>query len=173
MIVKPSNGGSSIGINKVTNDRELALAIEEARKYDKKVIVEKFITCRELEIAVLKKDGKLVISDPGEIKSQKDFYDYEAKYIDTSSYTIIPDDIPHKVTYMLKEYARLLFDALDIDSFARIDFFYDEAADEIYLNEINTIPGFTSTSMYPKLIENENINYRELITILINEKLRD
>lgn len=168
MIIKPANGGSSIGIHKAKNKRELVESIKKAKKYDKKIIIEKFIQARELEIAVLENQNKLLCSLPGEINSANEFYDYDAKYINKSSYTTIPDDLSEDIVSKLKDYAIQLFHSLGCNGFARIDFFYDEKKNNIYINEINTIPGFTSISMFPKLIENEGIRYSDLITILIN-----
>jgi len=168
LIVKPANGGSSIGINKAINENELENAIKEAFKYDKKVIIEKFIKCRELECAVLEKEGKLIISDLGEIKSAKEFYDYESKYENNKSYTTIPQDLSQEIIKKVQDYARKIFLGFQASGLSRIDFFYDQNNNEIYINEINTLPGFTKISMFPTLIENENINYTDLITILIN-----
>lgn len=164
LIIKPSNGGSSIGINKANNKEELIKYIAEAKKYDSKIIIEKFIKARELECAVLY-NNELIISNPGEIKSCNDWYDYNAKYIDNST-TIIPNDIPNDIINKIREYSKKIYDYMDIKNYSRIDFFYNE--DGLFINEINTIPGFTNISMYPKLIENENISYKDLITILIN-----
>lgn len=166
VIVKPANGGSSIGISKATNKKELVKAIKKAKKYDKKVIIEKFIKTRELEIAVLEDKNKLIISNPGEIKSANDFYDYDAKYVNDKSYTIIPKDLPKDIIDKLKEYSHTIFTKLGLSGYSRIDYFYD--GNEIYINEVNTIPGFTNISMYPKLMENIGISYKDLITILIN-----
>ena len=168
VIVKPANGGSSIGISKANNRKELVKAIKEAKKYDKKVIIEKFVNIRELEIAVLEDNKKLIISNPGEIKSANEFYDYNAKYINDKSYTIIPNDLSKDTIDILKKYSHNIFTKLGLSGYARIDYFYDEERSEIYINEVNTIPGFTSISMYPKLIENEGISYTNLITKLIN-----
>lgn len=168
VIVKPANGGSSIGINKANDKKELVGAIKEAKKYDKKIIIEKFIKARELEVAVLENNGNILCSNPGEIKSANEFYDYDAKYVNSKSTTIIPDDIPLSIVDKIKEYAKKIFKGLNCNGYARVDFFYDEKSEEIYINEINTIPGFTSISMYPKLIESIGINYTDLITILIN-----
>lgn len=166
MIVKPSCGGSSIGIRKVNNKKELLKAIKNSFKYDDKVIVEKFIACRELECAVLgNKD--FIISDLGEIKSCNEFYDYDAKYVQKSE-TVIPDDLPDYIIDKVKEYACKIFRGMNICDYSRIDFFYDEYNDKVYINEINTIPGFTKISMFPKLMEHENISYKDLISILIN-----
>lgn len=168
IIVKPANGGSSIGISKANDKKELIKAIKEAKKYDKKIIIEKFIKARELECAVLENKGNILCSNIGEIKSANEFYDYDAKYVNDSSYTMIPDDIPLDVVNKIKEYAKRIFKGLNCIGYARIDFFYDEENNKIYINEINTIPGFTSISMYPKLIESIGINYTDLITTLIN-----
>lgn len=168
MIIKPCNGGSSIGINKVNNKKELKKAIKEAKKYDEKVIIEKFIKARELEIAVLEDKGNLKISNPGEIKSSNEFYDYDAKYLNNNSLTIIPNDLKSFVKEKMMNYAKKVFLGLDCKGYSRIDFFYIEESNKIYINEINTIPGFTTISMFPKLMENNNIKYKDLITILIN-----
>ena len=166
VIVKPANGGSSIGINKANNVKELKKAIKEAKKYDKKILIEKFIRARELECAVLI-DKKLLISDIGEIKSANDFYDYNAKYENKKSETIIPADIGFEIKEKIREYAKKAFLAVNASSLSRTDFFYDEESNQIYLNEINTMPGFTEISMYPKLFINEGYTYKELISTLI------
>ncbi len=167
VIVKPSNGGSSIGITKAENKKELIKAINEAKKYDSKIIIEQFIVCRELECAVLEKDGNLICSNPGEIKSANEFYDYEAKYINQNSYTVIPDDLEKTTISIIQEYAKKIFINLGCNGLSRIDFFYEENTKNIYINEINTLPGFTTISMYPKLIEQKQICYKDLITILL------
>ncbi len=168
LIVKPANGGSSIGISKANNKKELIKAIKEAKRYDSKVIIEKFIKARELEVAVLENKGNILCSNPGEIKSANEFYDYDAKYVNEKSTTIIPDDIPQDIIDEIKDNANKIFKGLNCNGYARVDFFYDEEKSEIYINEINTIPGFTSISMYPKLIESIGINYTDLLTTLIN-----
>ena len=119
-------------------------------------------------MAVLQ-DGKNIISScVGEINAANEFYDYDAKYVNDTSYTTIPDDLRKEVVDKIKYYATKIFKVLGCKGYARIDFFYDEKEDHIYINEINTIPGFTSISMYPKLIENEGISFSSLITTLIN-----
>ena len=164
IIVKPSCGGSSIGINKANNKKELLKAIKNSFKYDNKLVIEKFINCRELECAILgNKD--LIISDLGEIKSCNSFYDYNAKYVQKSE-TVISTDLPTKISDMIKEYACKIFRYMHIKDYARIDFFYDN--EKIFINEINTIPGFTTISMFPKLIEDAGISYKDLISTLIN-----
>lgn len=167
MIIKPANGGSSIGITKASNKKELKKAINHAFKFDKKIIVEKFIKARELECAVLE-DKDYYVSEVGEIKSANEFYDYEAKYENKESYTIIPAKLDKEVSDKIKEFAKSAFSGLDATGLARIDFFYDEDKNKVYLNEINTLPGFTSISMYPQLFIHEGISYSELITKLLN-----
>lgn len=164
LIVKPANGGSSIGINKVSNSKELKVAINEALKYDKKVIIEKFIKAKELEIAILQDKDKLIISNVGEIIPCNQFYDYKAKY-EQKSETKIPANINKKQIKLIKEIAKKIFYGMNISSYARIDFFIEN--ENIYINEINTIPGFTEISMYPKLMEDIGIKYTNLITKLI------
>lgn len=171
MIVKPSNGGSSIGISKVNNKKELIKAIKIAKKYDDKLLVEKFINARELEVAVLKDNKNIICSNPGEIKSANEFYDYDAKYDNKDSYTLIPNDLPEDILKKIKEYSLRLFKSLDCSGLSRIDFFYDEENNALYLNEANTMPGFTTISMYPKLIESIGIEYKDLISILIDNSL--
>lgn len=168
VIVKPANGGSSIGIVKAENKKQLKKAIKEAKKYDSKIIVEKYINARELECAVLEKNNHIICSSLGEIKSANELYDYNAKYINEKSYTVIPDDLPTDITKQIKDYAKQIFLGFHCHGYARIDFFYDELNQKIYINEMNTIPGFTSISMYPKLMEHEGISYTDLITTLIN-----
>lgn len=166
VIVKPANSGSSIGINKANNMKELKSAIKKAKKYDQKVLIEKFIHAKELECAVLV-DKDLLVSDVGEIKSANEFYDYNAKYENQKSETIIPADISLEVKEKIREYAKKAFIAANASSLSRIDFFYEEESNQIYLNEINTMPGFTTISMYPKLFINEGYTYQELITTLL------
>lgn len=166
VIVKPARGGSSIGISKANNKKELIKAIKIAKRYDEKLVIEKFIKARELECAILT-SKYLLCSKLGEIKSSNEFYDYDAKYINKSE-CFICDDLPTNVTDKITEYVSKVFIELNCKSFARIDFFYDEISGNIYINEINTIPGFTPISMYPVLMKDENISYKELITTLIN-----
>lgn len=168
VIVKPVNGGSSIGINKCNNKEELNKAIKEAKRYDDKVIIEKFIKARELEVAVLEDNNNLIISKPGEIVFDSNFYDFDTKYISNNSKTIIPNNLDIKVVKLLREYSKLIFNKLRLKGLSRIDYFYDEENSDIYINEVNTMPGFTKISMYPKLIKDAGISYKDLITKLIN-----
>lgn len=166
VIIKPANGGSSIGIQISNNKKELKKAIKIAKKYDNKIIVEKFINAQELEVAIIK-NKKLIISEVGEIISANNFYDYEAKYENKESKTLIPASIEENISNQIKEYAKQIVEILNIEGLARIDFFYDKDYKKIYLNEINTLPGFTEISMFPKLIMNEGFTYQEIISMLI------
>ncbi len=159
MFVKPCNCGSSVGISKATNREELVKGIMLAFVHDKKVIVEKAITGREVECAVMG-NGKPFASDVGEIKSACEFYDYDAKYNDLGSQTIIPADIPEEAREKIRETALRAYHALGCEGLARTDFFLSDEG-EVILNEINTMPGHTSISMYPKLMENIGIPYEE------------
>lgn len=165
VIIKPANQGSSIGISIANNKKALNKSLKLALKYDKKVIVEKFIKAQELEVAILK-DKELIISEVGEIISCNNFYDYDAKY-NSETNTLIPANIPKEVSNKIKDYASFIYKVLELDNLARIDFFYDIENNQIYLNEINTLPGFTNISMYPKLMINKGISYKELLTKLI------
>jgi len=168
IIVKPATGGSSVGISVVNNKNELKKAIKLAQKYDKKIILEQFLeNPKELECAILE-DKKLIISDIGEVIHNNIFYDYESKYNCNEINTTLEADIDEKVKKQIRMYAKKAFKALELNGLARIDFFYHNG--NIYLNEVNTLPGFTKTSMYPMLIMNKGFSYKELITKLIENK---
>ena len=160
VMVKPCNGGSSIGISKINNVDELKKACDLAFQYDKRIIVEKWITTRELECAVLESD-EIIVSSIGEIKSDG-FYDYNSKYVKDTK-LIIPANITLKEIDTIKDYAGKLFKALDCHGLARIDFFL---ADKIYVNEINTLPGFNNISMFSKLLNYDGYSTKEIIEIL-------
>jgi len=165
--VKPVNAGSSVGASKVADESELEYAVKEALKHDNKVMVEKYINCREIEVAVMG-NSKASVAGPGEIISESEFYDYDTKYVTNSGVKYdIPADITEKQTELIRKYALKAFEALDIKGLSRIDFFIDRDTDEIYLNEVNTIPGFTNISMYPKLFISEGTSYKELVSQLL------
>lgn len=165
--VKPSNSGSSVGAFKVTAESDIGGRVTEAARYDRKVLVEKYIPAREIECAVLgNREPKA--ATPGEIISTSEFYDYDDKYINGTSSTRIPADISEADRELIKKLAVRAYIALDCEGLARVDFFKDRETGEIYLNEINTIPGFTSISMYPKMWENEGLSIKELITELVD-----
>lgn len=165
LIIKPANGGSSIGISKANNRDELNKGIIKALKYDKKVIVENFIKGRELECSIIEDNANLYASSIGEIIPYNDFYDYESKYT-LDSKTIVPAYLTDDITNKIKALAIKAFKAIGARGFSRIDFFLID--DKIYLNEINTLPGFTPISMYPKLLMNDGYRFKDIITILIN-----
>lgn len=165
MIVKPANGGSSIGIGICKNKREFNRCVKEALKFDSKVVVEEFVKAIDIECGYLENNG-LNLSIPGEIESVNLFYDYDAKYV-MDSKIVIPSRRTDRIGKRVYDIAKRVIDIFDIRGIARIDFLYDEENDVLFFNEINTMPGFTSISMYSKLWEAEGICYKELITRLI------
>lgn len=164
LIVKPNSSGSSCGVTKITDSSQLEKAFEEAFKYDNKVLIEKYIPAREFECAVLGNKDYLV-SEIGEISSGNELYDYEAKYTLPTSVCRVPAEF--EFDYVIKEYAKKISELLGVRGLSRIDFFVDKSNNDIYFNEINTMPGFTNISMYPKLIEHSGISYTDLIDKLI------
>lgn len=166
MFIKPSNSGSSVGINKVTNIEELKKAIEYATNFDKKVLIEEGIVGKEVECAVLGNED-VISSCVGEIKPAEAFYTFDAKYKNQESKVLIPADLPKEMSNRIRDLAIKAFKAIDGTGLSRVDFFANEKTDEIYINEINTLPGFTTISMYPKLFENVGIPYTELLDKLI------
>jgi D-alanine-D-alanine ligase len=164
--VKPANSGSSVGVTKVKNDGELAQAIEFAFRFDEKVLVERGIDAREIEVAVLGNDQPEA-SVPGEIIAGRDFYDYEDKYVENKSQLVIPAKLTKEKTEEFRKLAVSAFKAIGAAGFARVDFFLERGTNRLYLNEINTIPGFTNISMYPKLWEATEVKYPRLIERLL------
>jgi D-alanine-D-alanine ligase len=164
--VKPANSGSSVGVKKVKNDGGLAGAIEHAFRFDEKVLVERGVDARELEVAVLGND-KPEASVVGEIVAGGEFYDYADKYVDTKSQLVIPAQLPPARAEELRRLAITAFKAIGAAGFSRVDFFLERGTNRLYVNEINTIPGFTSISMYPKLWEATELKYPRLIERLI------
>lgn len=164
--VKPVNLGSSVGINKAHNRAELEHAIQIAAEYDRKIIIERGINCRELECAVLGNDEPIA-SVVGEIIASNEFYDYKAKYIDNKSQCIIPADIPQATAEEIRRQAVQAFLALDLSGLSRVDFFLEKETGQVYINEVNTLPGFTEISMYPKLWKASGVSYPELLDRLI------
>lgn len=171
MFIKPSNSGSSVGINKVYNIQELKSAIKEAAKYDNKILVEEGIIGREVECAVLGNED-VISSCVGEIKSADEFYSYDAKYNNGESKTLIPADISKQKSEEIQKLAIKAFKAIDGKGLSRVDFFIEDKTEKVYINEINTLPGFTSISMYPKLFEATGIKYVELLDKLIELALK-
>lgn len=164
--IKPANLGSSVGISKAHNRDELKRALDLAGEYDRKIVVEKMLTGKEIECGVLGNDEPLA-SVPGEIIPCTEFYDYEAKYILNDSKLIIPAQLAPDLTQKVQDLAIRSFKAIDCAGLARVDFFADTDKNEIYVNEINTIPGFTKISMYPKMWEATGVGYAELIDRLL------
>lgn len=172
MFVKPSNSGSSVGVKKATNNEELKMAIENASQYDNKILIEQGINAREVECAIL--DGTEVrASTVGEIMSAEEFYSFDAKYNIPESKTIIPADISKEQIEQIQKLAIRAFKAIDGRGLARADFFIEKDTNKIYINEINTMPGFTKISMYPKLFEAVGIKYSELLDKLIANAIKD
>ncbi|TKI56233.1 D-alanine--D-alanine ligase [Brevibacillus antibioticus] len=164
--VKPANMGSSVGINKAKNREELKHALEVAAKFDRRLIVEEFVQARELEIGVLGNE-ELLTSVVGEVIAAKEFYDYEAKYKGAGTELSIPAIVPEHVSKQIADIAKQAFQALDGSGLSRIDFFWDEKNDKLYINEVNTMPGFTPFSMYPMLFQAAGVSYSELIDRLV------
>jgi D-alanine-D-alanine ligase len=164
--IKPANMGSSVGISKVNDEDEYAAAVKDAFQYDTKIIIEEFIPGREIECAVLGNEEPAA-SLPGEIIPTHEFYSYDAKYLDENGAALeVPAKLDEKTTKRIQELAIKAFQVLCCEGLSRVDFFL-KANSEIIINEINTIPGFTKISMYPKMWEASGISYTELITRLI------
>jgi D-alanine-D-alanine ligase len=171
LFVKPANLGSSVGISKVHDGSQLADAMDEAAHFDRKLVVEQGVggktgKAREIECSVLGNDNPSA-SVPGEIVPIKEFYDYDAKYLVEGSRPIIPAELPKKKLKEIQQFAVQAFQAVDCAGLARVDFLLDPKSGKIHVNEINTMPGFTSISMYPKLWEASGLSYSELIDRLI------
>jgi D-alanine-D-alanine ligase len=167
VFVKPANLGSSIGIEKIKRPEDLAAALDKAFTFDRRVLVEQGLTVRELEVAVLGGDDPQV-SVVGEILPAGEFYDFQDKYIDGKSTARIPAQLPEGLDNLVHRHAVDAFRALDAYGMARVDFFLDRSTGRLFLNEINFIPGFTSISMYPKMMEASGVPYAELLTRLID-----
>lgn len=166
MFVKPSNSGSSVGISKAKNKDELINSIIEASKFDKKILIEENINGREIECAVLGNE-EVKASVLGEILPAEAFYSFSAKYQNSDSKTVEAPDLPEELTKKVRELAVKAYKAADCQGLSRVDFFVDDKENKIYINEINTLPGFTEISMYPKLWEKSGLTYTELLDKLI------
>ena len=167
MFIKPSNSGSSVGINRANNALELAKAIEYASNYDNKILIEEKINGREIECAVLGNE-EVEASCLGEILAAEEFYTFSAKYQNQESKTVIPADLPENLSNEVRNLAKKAYKAADCKGLSRVDFFVDDKNNKIYINEINTMPGFTQISMYPKLWEKSGMKYTELLDKLIS-----
>lgn len=166
IFVKPANGGSSVGISKARRASELSAALELAFSHDRKVVAEQGLDAREIECAVLGNDDPKA-SVLGEIVPSGEFYDYAAKYEDGTSTLRIPAPLPPALAESIRTQAIAAFHALDLAGMARVDFFVEKGTERVFVNEVNTLPGFTPISMYPKLWEATGLAYRELLTRLI------
>ncbi len=166
LFVKPVNLGSSVGITKCRNRADLSEGLIEAATYDRRVLVERGVEVREIEVSVLGNDEPQA-SVLGEVLPSREFYSYEAKYVDGTSNLLIPAPLLVEVSEKIRQMAVTAFQAIDCAGMARVDFFLDKVSGDIYLNELNTIPGFTSISMYPKLWEATGLPYSKLIDRLI------
>ena len=167
LFVKPARSGSSRGTTKVKQSSDLKAAVDAALAFDSKVIIEQAVDGKEIECAVLQSQGKTIVSPVGEIviSSKYEFYDFQAKYLDDSMQLVFPE-LPAGVEEKIQAAALTAFNAAGCEGLARVDFFYSASGD-VVINEINTMPGFTPLSVYPKLIEKSGINYQGLITTLI------
>lgn len=164
LFVKPANGGSSIGVGRARSSEDFPAAITEAARYDRKVMIEEALPGREIECAVLG-NAEPRPSPLGEIRPAEDFYTYEAKYGDRGTELIVPADLPPETAQRVQDYALRAFRALDCAGLARVDCFVD--GPDVWVNEINTLPGFTPISMYPRLWQESGVSYRQLITRLV------
>jgi D-alanine-D-alanine ligase len=166
VFVKPANMGSSVGVSRVAERADLAAAIAVATQYDEWIVIEEGVEARELEVGVLGNADPRA-SVPGEVVPTHDFYDYEDKYVDGAAELRIPADLPDDVTDEIRRLAVKAFSVLSCDGMARVDFFYEAGGRGLLVNEVNTIPGFTPISMYPKLWEASGVPYGELIDELV------
>lgn len=166
LFVKPACLGSSVGISKVTSATDLPAAIDEAARYDTKILVEKAVDARELEIAVLGNEVPEA-SVPGEIVPHSEFYDYESKYVDEGTELLVPAPVPDELAARLQQMALQAFRVLEGQGLARVDFFLSRNGEEIWINEVNSLPGFTEVSMYPRLWQESGLSYPALLDRLI------
>jgi len=175
VFVKPTSSGSSCGITKVKTKEQIKGAVQEAFKFSESIIIEKAIDAREIEVAVLGRwNSNIVVSIPGEIIPRKEFYSYEAKYVDKDGADlVIPAKISNENLGKIKLYAESVFRSLRCSGMSRVDFFIDKNNDDVFFNEINTIPGFTIISMYPKLLGVSGIPYERLLDELITLGLEE
>lgn len=164
VFVKPSAAGSSVGVTKVENEKELEGAVSLALEHDYKVLIEEAINAREVEISVMGNLEPICAPFAGEIMPAKEFYDFDAKYKDESSKLLMPAPIGEETLEKIKDYAKKAYKICECRGFSRVDFFVEKDTGELYLNEINTLPGFTDISMYPKLWNLADISIKEIIT---------
>jgi D-alanine-D-alanine ligase len=167
LFTKPANLGSSVGVTKCNNRSDLQEGLMEAASYDRRILIQKGVDgAREIEVSVLGNEDP-VASTPGEILPSREFYSYESKYIDGTSGYDIPAQLPEEIIEMIREYAVRAYKAIDCAGMARVDFFVEKDTNKVYLNELNSLPGFTQISMYPKLWEASGLPYNKLVDRLI------
>ncbi len=166
VFVKPANMGSSVGVSKCDNRSSLGEGLMEAAAYDRRILIERGINAREIEISVLGNDDPQA-SVPGEVEPSREFYSYESKYIDGTSGLLIPAPLSEERAELMRQIAVKAYKAIDCAGMARVDFMIDKDDDKFYLNEVNTLPGFTEISMYPKLWEASGLSYPQLVDRLI------
>jgi D-alanine-D-alanine ligase len=166
LFTKPANLGSSVGVSKCHNRSDLVEGLMEAARYDRRILIQRGVNGREIEVSVLGNDYPEA-SIPGEIVPSREFYSYEAKYVDDASDLLIPAPIPEETAQLARKLAVEAFKAIDCQGMARVDFLLDRDNGDLYLNELNTIPGFTKISMYPKLWEACDLPYGQLVDRLI------
>ncbi|MGB8983741.1 MAG: D-alanine--D-alanine ligase A, partial [Anaerolineales bacterium] len=167
LFAKPANLGSSVGISKCNNRSDLGEGLMEAAAFDRRILIEHgVVNAREIEVSVLGND-EAAASVCGEVLPSREFYSYESKYIDGTSGLVIPAPLPDEVSNRIREYAVRAYKAIDCGGMARVDFFVEKDTNQVYLNELNTIPGFTQISMYPKLWEASGLPYGKLVDRLI------
>ncbi len=166
LFVKPANLGSSVGITKCNTRSDLSEGLMEAAAFDRRILVERGVDAREIEVSVLGNDAPEA-SVPGEVLPSREYYSYESKYMDGASGLLIPAPLPAETAEKIRRMAVLAYRAIDCAGMARVDFFVERTTGEVYLNELNTIPGFTNISMYPKLWEASGLPYAKLVDRLI------
>ena len=173
LFVKPANLGSSVGISRVTSERELQAAVHEAMRFDRRILVEEGLNAREIEVAVFQNGKETFVSSPGELILQDEFYDYDTKYKKDTTTWQIPANLPRQILMEIQRITDDVFRLFNCRGISRVDFFVDKNNSKVFLNEINTMPGFTEISMYPKLLEGDGISYREIISGLIDLAMED
>jgi D-alanine-D-alanine ligase len=167
LFVKPANLGSSVGITKCNSRADLGEGLMEAAAFDRRILVERGVDAREIEVSVLGNDSPEA-SVPGEVLPSREFYSYESKYVDGTSGLLIPAPLPAETAEKIRRMAVQAYTAIDCAGMARVDFFLEKTTGEVYLNELNTIPGFTNISMYPKLWEATGLPYAKLVDRLVD-----
>jgi len=167
VFVKPANLGSSVGIHKVKTEAELLPALQDAARYDTKIVVERGIPARDIEVALLGREPHVEASVAGEIRTRREWYDYEAKYVDEDTELLVPAPISEALATKLRDVALKAFRVLEGDGIARVDFLVHKDTEEFYVNELNSLPGFTEVSMYPRMWEASGLPYPALLDRLI------